>query len=33
MRNLKTVESRVLAVLKGRPAARFDDMLLYLLQY
>ena len=31
MRNLKTIENRVLAVLKEHPEARNDDMKLYLL--
>lgn len=31
MRNLKTIENRVLAVLKDNPEARNDDMKLYLL--
>ena len=31
MRNLKTIENRVLAVLKEHPDARNDDMKLYLL--
>ena len=31
MRNLKTIENRVLAVLKELPEARNDDMKLYLL--
>ena len=31
MRNLKTIENRVLAVLREHPEARNDDMKLYLL--
>ena len=31
MRNLKTIENRVLMVLKEHPEARNDDMKLYLL--
>ena len=31
MRNLKTIENRVLSVLKEHPEARNDDMKLYLL--
>ena len=33
MTKLKTVESRVLEILKGCPASRFDDMLLILHYY